>query len=193
VDATHQPPESGFSLRTPRLVLRRWTDDDRAPFAELNADHEVMQFFPAPLDRVASDALVDRIIEQFDQEGFGLWAVEFGGRFAGFTGLSRTTYDTPMGPHVEVGWRLARWAWKQGFATEAARAALDDGFQRLGLSEVYSYTTERNVRSRAVMERLGMTRRPDLDFDHPLTPGWHGRHHVVYVALSSTSPAGRAP
>lgn len=166
----------------PHVVLRGWTDDDREPFAELNADPEVMRYFPAPLSRAESDATVDRIIGHLEREGFGRWAVYVDGRFAGFTGLHRTAIDTPMGPHVEVGWRLARWAWGQGVATEAARAAISDGVTRCGIDGIYSFTTEGNGRSRAVMERLGMVRRPDLDFDHPGTPGWWGRRHVVYEA-----------
>lgn len=167
-------------LTTERLVLRRWTDADRAPFAELNADPEVMEFFPSALSRTQSDAFVDRIMAAFDADGFGLWAVDVSGRFAGYTGLNRTSFDTPMGPHVEIGWRLARWAWGRGYAAEAATCALGDAFGRLGLDEVYSFTTERNTRSAAVMRRIGMTRRRDLDFDHPNTPGWWGQRHIVY-------------
>lgn len=163
-----------------QVVLRDWTDEDRRPFAEMNADPEVMRYFPAPLGRAESDALVDRIIGHLAREQFGLWAVDLGGRFAGFTGLTRATIDGPMGTHVEVGWRLARWAWGQGVATEAARAAIADGGIRCGVTQIYSYTTASNVRSRAVMERLGMARRADLDFDHPSTPGWWGQRHVVY-------------
>ncbi len=168
------------ALHGERVVLRRWTPADLTSFAELNADAVVMEFFPRALTINESATFVDRVIEHFDRHGFGLWALEAEGRFAGFTGLNRTTFDTPMGPHVEVGWRLARWAWGQGYATEAAALALDDGFARIGLSEVYSFTTAANERSRAVMQRLGMQRRDDLDFDHPGTPGWSGQRHVVY-------------
>jgi RimJ/RimL family protein N-acetyltransferase len=164
------------------VVLRQWTDEDRGPFADLNADPEVMRYFPAPLGRAESDAAVGRIIGHLEREGFGLWAVDVDGRFAGYVGLNRTAVDTPMGPHVEVGWRLARWAWGRGVATEAARAAISDGGARFGLAEIYSFTTAGNWRSRAVMERLGMVRRPDLDFDHPNTPDWWGQRHVVYEA-----------
>ena len=167
-------------LRTARTLLRRWHDDDLRPFAALNADPEVMEFFPATLAPVESAAMVERIEQGFETNGFGLWALEVDGRFAGFAGLNRTTFDTPMGPHVEIGWRLARWAWGHGYATEAATEVLRDGFERVGLADVYSFTTTRNVRSQAVMERLGMQRRPDLDFDHPRTPGWWGQHHVVH-------------
>jgi ribosomal-protein-alanine N-acetyltransferase len=167
-------------LRTPRTVLRRWLDDDLRPFAEMNADPAVMEFFPATLSAIESATMVERIEQSFEVNGFGLWALEVDGRFAGFTGLNRTTFDTPMGPHVEIGWRLARWAWGHGYATEAAGEVLRDGFERVGLAEIFSFTTVTNVRSRAVMERLGMQHRAELDFDHPRTPGWWGQRHVVY-------------
>lgn len=167
-------------LATPRLVLRRWTAADRAPFAELNADPEVMRHFPATLSSEESDEFVDRIEAAFTENGFGLWVVESDGRFVGFTGLNRTPFETPIGPHVEIGWRLARWAWGRGFATEAASAVLEVGFSKFFLDAVYSFTTVANLRSEAVMKRIGMSRRSDLDFDHPNTPDWTGRHHVVY-------------
>lgn len=172
-------------LISERLVLRRWTDVDRAPFIELNSDPEVMRYFPKMLGKGESDAFVDRIEEGFRANGFGLWAVDINGRFAGFTGLNRTTFETPMGPHVEIGWRLARWAWGHGYATEAARRVLTASFETFGLTEVFSYTTESNVRSEGVMKRIGMSRRADLDFDHPNTPGWWGMRHIVYRACSS--------
>ena len=172
-------------LTTERLVLRRWTDADRAPFAEMNADPEVMRYFPNVMTKQESDAMVDRIEQGFENNGFGLWAVEIDGRFAGLTGLNRTTFETPMGPHVEIGWRFARWAWGQGYATEAAQCVLDAAFTDLGLSEVYSFTTETNLPSERVMQRIGMKRRTDLDFDHPNTPEWWGAKHIVYQARSS--------
>ena len=168
------------SLGSGRLVLRHWRDDDRAPFADLNSDPEVMRYFPTTLNAMESDALVDRIEAGFCENGFGLWAVEVDGRFAGFTGLNRTSFVTPMGSHVEIGWRLARWAWGQGHVTRAARLALTDAFGRLGLSEVFSFTTASNAPSERVMQRIGMVRRSDLDFDHPNTPGWWGARHIVY-------------
>jgi ribosomal-protein-alanine N-acetyltransferase len=174
-------------LRTQRLTLRRWTDDDRAPFAEMNADPEVMRFFPNVMTKQESDAAVDRIEQGFENNGFGLWAVEIDGRFAGLTGLNRTTFDTPMGPHVEIGWRFAKWAWGQGYATEAARCVLDAAFAELGLTEVFSFTTETNLKSESVMKRIGLTRRADFDFDHPNTPGWWGVKHIVYQVHSPKS------
>lgn len=167
-------------LTTERLVLRRWTDSDRVPFAELNADPEVMRYFPRQLSRAESDAFVDRIEAGFDDNGFGLWAVEIDGRFAGYTGLNRTVFATPMGSHVEIGWRLAQWAWGRGYASEAAQCVLAHAFGDLGLRDIYSFTTETNARSEAVMRRIGMTRRADLDFDHPNLPEWWGKRHIVY-------------
>ena len=160
--------------------LRDWCEDDLEPFAALNADEEVMRYFPAVLTREQSDAMVRRIQSLFEENGFGLWAVECEGRFAGFTGLNRTTFATPMGPHIEIGWRLATWAWGKGIATRAATEALRRGAQEYSLTDVYSFTTQTNIRSEAVMQRIGMSRREDLDFDHPNTPGWWGQHHIVY-------------
>ncbi len=174
-------------LTTERLILRRWTDADRAPFAEMNANPEVMRYFPNVMTKQESDAAVDRIEQGFENNGFGLWAVEIDGQFAGFTGLNRTTFDTPMGPHVEIGWRFAKWAWGQGYATEAAQCVLDAAFTELGLTEVFSFTTETNLPSERVMQRIGMKRRTDLDFDHPNTPGWWGAKHIVYQAQSPKS------
>lgn len=145
-------------IETGRLLLRRWRDSDREPFAALNADPLVMEHFPATLSREESDALVDRIEAGFEQNGFGLWAVEASGSFIGFTGLSVPTFTARFTPCVEVGWRLARTAWGHGYATEAARAVLDHGFGGLGLAEIVSFTVVDNVRSRAVMRRIGMTR-----------------------------------
>ena len=173
-------------LVTDRLVLRRWTDADRAPFAAMNADPRVMEHFPAPLTPGQSDALADRIERGFEERGFGLWAVQLDGRFVGFTGLSVAAFDAPFLPAVEVGWRLAAEAWGRGLATEAARAAVDDGFGRLALPEIVSFTARTNVRSERVMQRLGM--RLDGFFDHPGVPeGSPLRRHVLY-RLSAPAP-----
>jgi len=187
--------------RTDRLLLRGWREDDLKPFAALNADPEVMRHFPAPLARADSDALAARVAGHLDREGWGLWAVEVTGagpggrgRFAGFTGLSVPGFDAPFGPAVEVGWRLARWAWGHGFATEAATAALGVGFDELGLHEIVSFTAVPNERSQAVMRRIGMTRDPGEDFDHPLVPAGPLRRHVLYrIAADARRPAARAP
>jgi len=170
-------------MRTARLLLRDWGEGDRAPFAALNADAKVMEHFPSTLSREASDRLVDAIVEGWEANGFGLWAMELldGGAFLGFTGLSRPSFDAHFMPAVEVGWRLGRGAWGQGYATEAARAAMAFGFERVGLEEIVSFTVPANVRSQAVMRRLGMTHDPADDFDHPrLPPGHPLRRHVLY-------------
>jgi len=170
-------------LRTSRLLLRRWRDDDREPFAALNADPTVMEHFPAPLRREESDALADRIQSGLEERGWGLWAVEVPGTasFVGFVGLNPATFDAPFTPAVEVGWRLAREHWGRGYATEGARSALDVGFDALALDEIVSFTTHGNTRSRQVMERLGMRHDPADDFDHPNVPaGDPLRRHVLY-------------
>jgi RimJ/RimL family protein N-acetyltransferase len=174
---------AGPELRTARLTLRRWRDADRAPFAQINADPRVMEFFPAPLSRDESDALITRIEAGFDRYGFGLWALEVRetGQFIGFTGLAPPEFEAHFTPAVEVGWRLAAPAWGRGYATEAARAAIAFGFERAGLEEIVSMTSVVNERSRAVMERLGMSRDPADDFDHPGIPAGHPlRRHVLY-------------
>jgi RimJ/RimL family protein N-acetyltransferase len=176
-------------IDTERLHLRRWRYFDRPPFAALNADPEVMEHFPATLTEAESDALVDRIRAQFDERGFGLWALEVRGQgeFIGFTGLAVQTFEAHFNPSVEVGWRLARSAWGKGYAIEAARAAVADGFERVGLDEIVSMTATTNLRSQAVMQRLGMTRDPADDFDHPKVPeGSPLRRHVLYRLVRST-------
>jgi RimJ/RimL family protein N-acetyltransferase len=171
-----------------RLRLRRWRDEDRDPFAAMNADARVMEFFPSTLGRAASDALADRIEAHFRERGFGLWAVEVPdvADFIGFTGLSVPRFEAPFVPCVEIGWRLAAQHWGKGYATEAARLALGYGFETLELSEIVSFTATTNLRSRAVMERLGMRRDPADDFDHPaLSEGRPLRRHVLYRLASS--------
>ena len=156
---------------------------DREPFAALNADPVVMEHFPGTLSRAESDAFVEMIEAHFATHGFGLWAVELPDRapFLGFVGLSVPRFDAHFTPAVEVGWRLAREFWGAGYATEAARAAVADGFKTFGLEEIVSFTVPANVRSIAVMERLGMTHDPADDFEHPNLPVGHPlRQHVLY-------------
>ena len=170
-------------LVTARLRLRGWRDDDREPFAALNADPEVMAHFPTTLTRSTCDRLIDLTMDGWAENGFGLWALERleDGLFLGFTGLSRPSFEAHFTPAVEVGWRLARGAWGHGFATEAARAALRFGFETIGLEEIVSFTVPANIRSRAVMERIGMHHDPADDFDHPKLPEGHPlRPHVLY-------------
>jgi ribosomal-protein-alanine N-acetyltransferase len=175
----------GDRLETPRLVLRRWSRADREPFAALNADPAVMRYFPSLMTTEQSDAFADRIEAAFEQHGFGLWALEVkdGPPFIGFTGLQPLS---PLVPYtgIEVGWRLARSAWGQGYATEAARASVAYGFDVAGLEEIVSITAVINAPSRAVMERLGMTRDPREDFDHPaIDEASPIRRHVLYRLL----------
>jgi ribosomal-protein-alanine N-acetyltransferase len=170
-------------LTTARLQLRRWTDADRAPFADLNADPRVMEHLSRRLSRAESDELVDRIEAEFAARGFGLWAVEVrdSGMLAGFVGLHVPGFDAHFTPAVEIGWRLAHAAWGHGYATEAARAVLDLAFGSAGLAEVVSMTTPANLRSQRVMQRLGMHRDPADDFDHPSFPDGHRlRRHILY-------------
>lgn len=149
----------------------------------VNADSRVMEFFPNRLAREESDAFAARIEERIEQQGFGFWAVEVvgGPEFIGFVGLNVPSFDTPFTPCVEIGWRLAFEHWGRGYATEAARAALGFAFRTLSLPEVVSFTTVGNVRSQRVMQRLGMSRSANEDFDHPLLPlGDPLRRHVLY-------------
>jgi RimJ/RimL family protein N-acetyltransferase len=179
-----------IELRTERLILRRWREEDREPFARMNADPAVMEFFPALLSRAESDAGVERVEAGLAQRGFGFWAAELreSGEFIGFIGLSVPNFQAPFTPCVEIGWRLAAKHWGKGLATEGARAAVDYGFGTLALAEIVSFTTTTNQRSRRVMEKIGMTRDPQADFDHPLIPvGSRVRRHVLYRLKNPTA------
>ena len=170
-------------LRAERVLLRQWRDDDLEPWAALNADPEVMEHFVSVLSRSQSDATAAIIRGRIDDEGWGLWAAEVPGvaPFIGFVGLSRPAFDAPFIPAVEVGWRLARRWWGRGYASEGARAALGFAFGELGLDQVVSFTAVANVRSQAVMRRIGMSRDPAGDFEHPNVPVGHPvRPHVLY-------------
>lgn len=170
-------------LRTERLRLRRWLPADLEPFANLNADPRVVEFLPTVLSREQSDAFVARAEAHFDECGFGLWAVETldGAEFAGFVGLSTPRFEAHFQPSVEIGWRFAAKHWGLGYATEGARAALSFGFDVLRLEGIVSFTVPANTRSRRVMEKIGMTRDPADDFDHPLLADGHPlRRHVLY-------------
>jgi RimJ/RimL family protein N-acetyltransferase len=172
-----------FQPRTERLWLRQWRDDDWPTFAALNADPEVMRYFASTMDEQESNAFASRQAALLKLQGWGLWAVEVlqTGEFVGFVGLNQPTWEAAFTPCTEVGWRLARSAWGKGYATEAARAALAVAFGPVGLGEVVSFTAVQNARSRAVMERLGMTHDPAEDFDHPKLPvGSPVRRHVLY-------------
>lgn len=175
------------TLRTERLALRAWRDEDRTAFAALNADPTVMEHFPSTLTRAESDAFVDRIEATWAARGFGLWAVEVlappaaADPFIGYVGL--WPWDSVASGLVEIGWRLAHRSWGNGYAPEGARAALTFGFERLPLGEIVSFTVPANTRSRRVMEKIGMTHAPDRDFDHPrVDPEAHPElvRHVLY-------------
>ena len=188
-------------LRTARLILREWRDSDLAPFAVLNADPRVMEHFPSLLSRAQSDEFAARVRSELAERGFGLWALEVPGvaPFIGFTGLAVVRFDAPFtrasqqAPRsgarsepqasgvIEIGWRLAHEHWGRGYVPEAARAALAHAFGPLGLGEIVAFTTVGNANSRRVMEKLGMTHDPAVDFDHPdLAPGHPLRRHVLY-------------
>jgi ribosomal-protein-alanine N-acetyltransferase len=171
-------------LVTQRLVMRGWHDDDRAPYAAINADPAVMEHFPGMLTFEQSSAMVDRMMSHWADNGFGLWAVENAAttELIGFVGLMAPAWEMPFTPCVEVGWRLAQTAWGNGFAPEAAEAALAWGFENVDLpdDEIVSFTTVANAKSRRVMEKLGLTHDELDDFDHPMLPDWAGRRHVLY-------------
>lgn len=167
---------------TPRLHLRRWRKSDREPFAAMNADPAVMEYFPSLQSRAASDASIDTWQAQFTSHGWSNWAAELieTGQFIGFVGLSVPRRQLPFSPCVEVGWRLAQAFWGRGLATEAARGALRIGFAQLTIPEVVSFTAVGNWRSRAVMERIGMQNSSE-DFEHPGVPEGNAlRLHCLY-------------
>jgi RimJ/RimL family protein N-acetyltransferase len=183
MDLGHSGMTREPAIATARLRLRPWRPSDYEPFAQLNADPQVMAHFAGMLSRPQSDALATRIREDIERHGFGFWAVEIPGvpPFAGFIGLSVPRFTAPFTPCVEIGWRLARVRWGQGYATEGAAAALRVGFERLRLPEIVAFTVPGNVRSRRVVEKLGMVRNPADDFDHPLVAEGHPlRRHVLY-------------
>ncbi len=168
-------------VRTDRLLLRGWRDQDREPFAALNADPVVMEHFTAPMPRADSDAFVGFMRQRWAEYGYGLWAAERldTGAFIGFVGLNLATFEAPFTPAVEVGWRLAREHWGHGFATEGGRASLAYAFDAVGVTEVVSFTAVGNERSWRVMDRLGLQR--SGTFDHPRVPDGHRvRPHVLY-------------
>jgi RimJ/RimL family protein N-acetyltransferase len=160
-----------IELETDRLLLRQWQLADREPFAKLNADPHVMEFFPNTLSREASDAFADRIQALIEKQSWDLWAVEIKNtqQFIGYVGLHVPTYELPFNPCVEVGWRLAYEHWGKGYAPEAALVALKFGFEFLNLTEIVSFTALGNVRSQRVMEKIGMQRSPET-FQHPNVP-----------------------
>jgi RimJ/RimL family protein N-acetyltransferase len=175
-----------------RLILRQWRAADLAPFAEMNADAEVMAFMARRLDRAESDVLAGRLKAHIERHGFGFWAAELAanGAFIGFVGLVNVEFEAHFTPAVEVGWRLARPYWGQGYASDAARAALGHGFSPLGLDEIVACTVPDNRASRRVMERLGMAHDAADDFGHPLLPPEHRLHRHVLYRLARAAYAG---
>lgn len=171
------------TLKTNRLILRPWNETDLEPFASLNADPRVMEFFPSTFTRKESDDLAKILSTKLKEQGWGLWAVAVPAvtDFIGFIGLNKPSFEAHFTPAVEVGWRLAFDYWGKGYATEGAKAALAYGFETLNLPEIVSFTAVKNMRSRLVMERIGMHHQPQDDFDHPKLPAHHPlSRHVLY-------------
>jgi RimJ/RimL family protein N-acetyltransferase len=183
------------TLRTKRLVLRRWTEGDRSPLAAITSDPEVMRYRLAPLSRDQSDHLIDEIEECFEKNGIGLWAVEriADGRLLGYTGFGISDFGAQFCPAVDVGWTLAREAWGHGYATEGATAALQYAFDTIGSDEVVAHTTTLNERSRGVMKRLGMTHEPADDFDAPWYDEGHPFRRFVLYRMKATNWFGAMP
>ena len=168
-------------LETERLILRTWRPEDREPFARMNADPDVMEYFLKRLTSAESDAFVDRIERGLSERGYGLWAAELkeSGRFMGFIGFNYTDFPADFTPCIEIGWRLAAEFWGKGYATEGAAACLDLGFGKLGFTEVYSFTSKSNARSESVMKKIGM--RKVREFKHPKIEEAHPLcGHVLY-------------
>jgi RimJ/RimL family protein N-acetyltransferase len=170
-------------LRTRRLVLRRWRESDLLPFIKINADPRVMEFMLGTMTEEETRQSVEHMKKHFDAHGFGRWAVEIADteKFIGFVGISIPSYTLPFSPCVEVAWRICSEEWGKGYAPEAANEAMRDGFERVGLQEIVSFTTLTNLKSRRVMEKLGMRYCPAEDFDHPTVPKSHSLlRHVLY-------------
>jgi RimJ/RimL family protein N-acetyltransferase len=177
-------------IEAPRTRLRCWQEADREAFAALNADPEVMRDLGGPISREQSDAKLDRYVAAFNEHGFCRWVVESPeGNFLGYAGVMPANNEHPLGFHYDIGWRLVRRSWGLGYATDAARAALKDVFTRTALSEILSYTTAENIRSQAVMERVGLHRDPTRDFTtfYDGVGAWRG---LVWIARRNLYAAG---
>jgi 3-dehydroquinate dehydratase / shikimate dehydrogenase len=175
-------------IKTERLTLRPWRESDLEPFARLNADPKVREYFPGLQTREESDASVRKASDHIQRCGWGFWAASLSqtDEFIGFIGLEHVPFKAPFTPSVEIGWRLAFEYWGKGYATEGALASLMYGFETLGLEEIVSFTATQNMRSRRVMEKIGMHRDPSDDFDHPnLSEGHPLRRHVLYRLKNS--------
>jgi RimJ/RimL family protein N-acetyltransferase len=172
---------STIFLETPRLILRQWQESDHEPYIQLNADNEVMEFFPSVLTRDQTLVQIKRIADAMQERGYGFFAVERKDtqKFIGFTGLSNPGFESHFTPCVEIGWRLNKANWNQGFATEAAGACLEYGFNKLALAEIFAFTSVHNLRSEKVMQKIGMTHAGF--FEHPLIEDGHFlKPHVIY-------------
>lgn len=182
-------------IETERLYLRHWHTEDKAPFSILNADPDVMRYLPRLLNRAESDDMVERLSQEIIHTGIGFFAMEIKstGCFIGFTGIAHVQPgELPCAPTIEIGWRLARQAWGFGYATEAARACLQFGFEQRQLAEIVSFTATNNQRSRLLMERIGMTYDAAADFDHPLLAEGHPlRRSVLYCIKSGDIQSSR--
>jgi ribosomal-protein-alanine N-acetyltransferase len=170
-------------IETERLIFRRWRSDDLEPFAAMNADPHVMEFYPKALNRAETEAMVATIEQRIERDGFGMWAAELkqSRQLIGFIGLNVPGYPLPFSPCVEIGWRLAFDHWGNGYAQEGARAVLAFGFDKAGLAEIVAFTAAINMRSRRVMDKIGMTYDSAADFDHPhVLENDRLRRHVLY-------------
>jgi RimJ/RimL family protein N-acetyltransferase len=177
-----------------QLILRQWRDSDLEPYAAMNADPEVMRYFPALMSKSESAASLERLRRSIDERGWGLWAVEIEGAFAGFTGLNSPNFSAPFMPCVEIGWRFRREFWGRGLAFRAAVEALRFGFESLKLAEIVAFAATTNARSRRLMERLGFRRDIAGDFDHPSIPEGHNlRRHVLYRIGPDAGKPARHP
>jgi RimJ/RimL family protein N-acetyltransferase len=181
------------ALRMPRLILREWRDEDVEPFAAMSGDPEIMRYLVGFADRAAVEAWIAATRRHWQTHDFGQWAVELPGcGFIGVVGLNWVRFQLPFAPAVEAAWRLARPFWGRGYAYEAAHAAIEDGFLRLGIADIVAFTVPANRPSWGLMERLGMSRDPreDFDFIHPrLPPGHPLRRHVLYRLRCAESEA----
>jgi RimJ/RimL family protein N-acetyltransferase len=181
---------------TERLLLRRWSEEDREPFRRMNADPRVMEYFQSTLAAEMTDALMERNARHFEEHGFGLWAAELrtDRSFVGFVGLATVSADLPFAPAVEIGWRLAASCWGKGLATEGAKAVVQYAFEEAGLEGLVSYTAAANLRSRRVMEKVGMVHSPEDDFEHPrIAEGHWLRPHVLYRLGTGSALQTEAP
>lgn len=180
----------------PTVLLRQWRESDLDSYAAMNADPEVMRYFPARWSWAESEASLQRMRRAIDERGWGLWAVEVDGTWAGLTGLNTPTFTAPFTPCVEIGWRYRREFWGRGVAFQAAQQALAYGFETLRLDEIVAFTAAGNLRSRRLMERLGFHHDAGQDFEHPFIPAGHAlRCHVLYrlsASASLSAPAGPA-